>query len=172
MDLKHWRHAFREQWYAHSPISLWVEYEITVAISIRYVTVPSIHLVVLERRGWEGKIEEWFRVVFHLTLRILNGWTDRSIKERVGVDFAEFALGFVESEVKCGDRISWRDRLKGSVDHFQWESVEYELETGSGMWIIHNTGISGKTIVMEKPVAHKSIVHVALTGTIRYGPLF
>ena len=42
-----------------------------------------------------------------------------SIKERVGVDFAEFTSGFGESAVKCGDRISWRDRLKGSVDHFQ-----------------------------------------------------
>ena len=29
-----------------------------------------------------------------------------SIKERVGVDFAEFTLGFVESEVKCGDEVS------------------------------------------------------------------
>ena len=50
--------------------------------------------------------------------------------------------------------------------------MEYELEKGSRMRIIHNVGISGKTIVMEKPVAHKSIVRVALTGTIRYEPLF
>ena len=26
--------------------------------------------------------------------------------------------------------------------------------------------------VVEKPVAHKSVVHVALTGTIRYEPFF
>ena len=26
--------------------------------------------------------------------------------------------------------------------------------------------------VVEKPVAHKSVVHVALTGTIRYEPPF
>ena len=50
--------------------------------------------------------------------------------------------------------------------------MEYELEKGSSIQTARNTGISGKTIVMEKPVAHKSIVHVALTGTIRYEPLF
>ena len=31
---------------------------------------------------------------------------DCSSEKRVGVDFPEFALGFVESEVKCGDGIS------------------------------------------------------------------
>ena len=88
------------------------------------------------------------------------------------MEFPEFTSGFVESEVKCGDGISWRDGMNGSVDHFQGKSVEYELEKGSRMQMTRNTGISGKTIVMEKPVAHKSIVHVALTGTIRYEPLF
>ncbi len=50
--------------------------------------------------------------------------------------------------------------------------MEYELEKGSSIQTARNTGISGKTIVMEKPVAHISIVHVALAGTIRYEPLF
>ena len=143
MDLKHWRQAFREQRYAHSLISLWVEYERALAISMCCITVISIHLVVLERRGWEWEIEECFRVVVYLTLRILNGWMGCSSEKRVGVDYPEFTSGFVESEVKCGDGISWRDGMNGSVDHFQWESVGYELEKSSGMWI-NNTEISGK----------------------------
>ena len=31
---------------------------------------------------------------------------DCSVEDGVGVDFAEFTLGFVESEVKCGDEVS------------------------------------------------------------------
>ena len=74
--------------------------------------------------------------------------------------------------MECGDDVSWRDGVNGNVDHFQSESVEYELEKGCRMQMTRNIGISGKTIVVEKPVAHKSVVHVALTGTIRYEPLF
>ena len=60
------------------------------------------------------------------------------------MEFPEFTSGFVESEVKCGDGISWRDGMNGSVDHFQGKSVEYELEKGSRMQMTRNTGISGK----------------------------
>ena len=47
------------------------------------------------------------------------------------MDFAEFTLGFVENGVECGNRVGWRDGVSGGVNHFQWESVRYELETGS-----------------------------------------
>ena len=49
------------------------------------------------------------------------------------MDFAEFTLGLVESGMECGNRVGWRDGMSGSVDHFQWESVGYELEKGSRM---------------------------------------
>ena len=53
------------------------------------------------------------------------------------MDFAEFTLGFVGSGVECGNRVGWRVAVKGSTDHFLWESVGYELEKGSRMRITH-----------------------------------
>ena len=41
------------------------------------------------------------------------------MEEGVGVDFDEFTLGFVESDVKCGSGVNWGVRMKGSVDHSQ-----------------------------------------------------
>ena len=35
------------------------------------------------------------------------------------MDFPEFTLGFVESEVECGSEVGWKDGVKGSADHFQ-----------------------------------------------------
>ena len=43
-----------------------------VAISMLYVTVPFIHVAVLERGEREWKREEWFRVVICLSLNGLN----------------------------------------------------------------------------------------------------
>ena len=59
------------------------------------------------------------------------------------MDFAEFTLGFVESGLECRNRIGWRVAVKGSTDHFLWESVGYELEKGSRMQFILNTGTNG-----------------------------
>ena len=59
------------------------------------------------------------------------------------MDFAEFTLGLVESGVECGNSIGWRDGMSGGVEHFQWESVGYELKKGSRMQFILNTGTSG-----------------------------
>ena len=59
------------------------------------------------------------------------------------MDFAEFTLGFVESGLECGNRVGWRDRMCGSVDHFQWESVGYELEKGNRMQFLFNAGTNG-----------------------------
>ena len=59
------------------------------------------------------------------------------------MDFAEFTLGLVESGMECGNRVGWRDGMSGSVDHIQWESVGYELETGSRMHMTHNMDNSG-----------------------------
>ena len=59
------------------------------------------------------------------------------------MDFAEFTLGFVESGLECRNRIGWRDGMCGSVNHFLWESVGYELEKGSRMQFILNTGTNG-----------------------------
>ena len=59
------------------------------------------------------------------------------------MDFAEFTLGFVESGVECGNRIGWTVEMSESVDHFQWESVGYELEKGNRMQFILNTGTNG-----------------------------
>ena len=39
--------------------------------------------------------------------------------------------------------VEWRAGKKGSVDHSQWESVRYELETGRRMLVILNAGTSG-----------------------------
>ena len=50
------------------------------------------------------------------------------------MDFAEFTLGFGESGVECGNRIGWTVEMCGSVDHFQWESLRYELQTGSRIY--------------------------------------
>ena len=59
------------------------------------------------------------------------------------MDFAEFTLGFGGSEVECMNSIGWRDGMCGSVDHFLWESVGYELEKGSRMQFILNTSTNG-----------------------------
>ena len=59
------------------------------------------------------------------------------------MDFAEFILGFVESGVECGNRIGWTVEMSGGVDHFQWESVGYELEKGNRMQFILNVGTNG-----------------------------
>ena len=59
------------------------------------------------------------------------------------MDFAEFTLGFVESGLECRNRIGWRDGMCGSVDHFQWESVGYELEKGNRMQFLFNAGTNG-----------------------------
>ena len=59
------------------------------------------------------------------------------------MDFAEFTLGFVGSGVECGNRVGWRVAVKGSTDHFLWESVGYELEKGDRMritYIVDNSG--------------------------------
>ena len=45
--------------------------------------------------------------------------------------------------MECGSEVSWRGGVKGSADHFQWESVRYELETGSRTLVILNAGTSG-----------------------------
>ena len=59
------------------------------------------------------------------------------------MDYAEFTLGFVESGVGYGNRIGWTVEMSGGVDHFLWESVGYELEKGSRMQFILNTGTNG-----------------------------
>ena len=59
------------------------------------------------------------------------------------MDFAEFTLGFGESGVGYGNRIGWTVEMSGGVDHFQWESVRYELEKGSRMQFLFNAGTSG-----------------------------
>ena len=59
------------------------------------------------------------------------------------MDFAEFTLGFGESGVECGNRIGWTVEMSGGVDHFQWESVRYELEKGSRMHMKHSIDNSG-----------------------------
>ena len=59
------------------------------------------------------------------------------------MNIAEFTLGFVESGVECRNSIGWRDGMSGGVDHFQWESVGYELETGSRMQFLFNVGTNG-----------------------------
>ena len=45
--------------------------------------------------------------------------------------------------MECGSEVGWRVGVKGSADHFQWESVKYELETGSRTLVILNAGTSG-----------------------------
>ena len=45
--------------------------------------------------------------------------------------------------MECGDEVSLRGGVKGSADRFQWESVRYELETGSRTLAILNAGTSG-----------------------------
>ena len=59
------------------------------------------------------------------------------------MDFAEFTLSLSGSGVECGIGVGWKDGVKGSADHFQWESVGYELETGNRMHITHNMDNSG-----------------------------
>ena len=59
------------------------------------------------------------------------------------MDFAEFTLGFGESGVECGNRIGWTVEMSGGVDHFQWESVRYELEKGNRMQFLFNAGTNG-----------------------------
>ena len=59
------------------------------------------------------------------------------------MDFPEFTLGFGESGMECGSEVSWRDGMNGSVDHFQGESVGYELEKGDRMRITHSMDNSG-----------------------------
>ena len=59
------------------------------------------------------------------------------------MDSAEFTLGLSGSEVECGNRVLWRDGMCGSMDHFLWESVGYELEKGSRMQFILNTSTNG-----------------------------
>ena len=59
------------------------------------------------------------------------------------MDFAEFTLGFVENGVECGNRVGWRDGVSGGVNHFQWESVGYELEKGSRMQFLFHVGTNG-----------------------------
>ena len=59
------------------------------------------------------------------------------------MDFAEFTLGFGESGVECGNRIGWTVEMSGGVDHFQWESVGYELEKGSRIQFLFHVGTNG-----------------------------
>ena len=59
------------------------------------------------------------------------------------MDFAEFTLDFVESGVECRNSIGWRDGMCGSVDHFQWESMGYEVEKGNRMHMKHSMDNSG-----------------------------
>ena len=59
------------------------------------------------------------------------------------MDFAEFTLGFGESGVECGNRIGWTVEMSGGVDHFQWDSVGYELEKGNRMQFLFNAGTNG-----------------------------
>ena len=80
---------------------------------------------------------------FGLNLDEWNGWMDCWGGEGIGVDFAEFVLSWVESEVECGSEVGLRVEVKGSANHFQWESVRYELETGSRTLVILNAGTSG-----------------------------
>ena len=63
---------FSSHIFAHSPISFRVEDGRMVTISMRYATVLSMHVAVLERREREWKREEWFRVVICLPLNELN----------------------------------------------------------------------------------------------------
>ena len=44
-----------------------------VAISMPYVTIPFIHLTVLERREREWKREEWISMLIDISLNELNG---------------------------------------------------------------------------------------------------
>ena len=59
------------------------------------------------------------------------------------MDFAEFVLSWVESGMECRDGAGWRVGVERGADHFQWESVRYELETGSRTRFILNAGTSG-----------------------------
>ena len=59
------------------------------------------------------------------------------------MDFAELTLGFGESGVECGNRIGWTVEMSGGVDHFQWESVGYELEKGNRMQFLFHVGTNG-----------------------------
>ena len=45
--------------------------------------------------------------------------------------------------MECRNRIGWRHAMCGSVNHFQWESVRYELETGSRTLVILIADTSG-----------------------------
>ena len=45
--------------------------------------------------------------------------------------------------MECRNRIGWRDGMCGSVDHFQWESVRYEVEKGNRMHMKHSMDNSG-----------------------------
>ena len=45
--------------------------------------------------------------------------------------------------MECGSEVGWIGETKGSADRFQWESVRYELETGSRTLVILNAGTSG-----------------------------
>ena len=45
--------------------------------------------------------------------------------------------------MECRNRIGWRDGMCGSVDHFQWESVGYELEKGNRMQFLFNVSTNG-----------------------------
>ena len=59
------------------------------------------------------------------------------------MDFAEFTLSLSGSGVECGIGVGWKDGVKGSADHVQWESVGYELEKGNRMQFLFNAGTSG-----------------------------
>ena len=43
----------------------------------------------------------------------------------------------------CSNGVGWTVEMSGGVDHFQWESVGYELEKGNRMQFILNTGTNG-----------------------------
>ena len=45
--------------------------------------------------------------------------------------------------MECGSRIGWTVGMCGSVNHFQWESVGYELEKGSRMQFLFNVNTNG-----------------------------
>ena len=45
--------------------------------------------------------------------------------------------------MECGREVSLRGGVERGADRFQWESVRYELETGSRTLVILNAGTSG-----------------------------
>ena len=44
---------------------------------------------------------------------------DGFVRDGVGVDFAEFTLGFVESGVECRNSIGWTVEMCECLNHFQ-----------------------------------------------------